>query len=574
MSIRRAVLLPVLLILLSPFPARAQSKTAGHKTKAPQQQSLAARIDALLTDSEVARGFWGVDVVSLASGKTLYARNADKLFTPASSTKLFITATALATIGPDYRFRTTVETTGTVDRYGRLLGDLVLTGRGDPNLSGRTLPYRLRTERGLPPMHVLEQLADQLVSRRIKVIDGDLIADDSYFAFERYGEGWSHEDLDRGWGAPVSALALNDNVLFVSVLPADRAGEKAFASLEPYTDYYQLDNRVVTTPAGSGPRSVTIERPAGSREILLWGSIPLDDTGYNEALALEDPADFVGQIFRRLLERRGLAVYGRVRARHSDPAAPGTIRITATASAGGGAHEALPAAAGLNQPAVLAEYQSQPLFEDLRVINKVSQNLHAEILLRLLGRERSGAVFSEAAVVTGAPGPASSGAGAGIRSSGATAAVGAGVGTIGSGLEVVRGFLTQCGVPPGEAVLYDGSGLSRKNLVTPRALRTLLECASRQPWFERFRDTLPVAGVDGSLAARLKETFAEGNVTAKTGSLDHVNSLSGYATTRGGERVAFVIMANNHNLTRAQAEQTIDRIVEAIVETRRIPSKK
>ncbi|MGH9600750.1 MAG: D-alanyl-D-alanine carboxypeptidase/D-alanyl-D-alanine endopeptidase [Terriglobales bacterium] len=557
----------IALVLLLSFPVHAQ-----RRTKIAPQQPLAARIDALLTDPEVARGFWGVDVVSLASGKTLYARNPDKLFTPASNTKLFVTATALATIGPDYRFRTTVETTGTVDRHGRLLGDLVLTGRGDPNLSGRTLPYRLRTERGLPPIHVLEQLADQLVSRRIKVIDGDLIADDSYFAFERYGEGWSHEDLDRGWGAPVSALTLNDNVLFVSVLPADRAGEKAFVSLEPYTDYYHFDNRVVTTPAGSGPRSVTMERSAGSREILLWGSIPLDDAGYNEALALEDPADFVAQIFRRLLEKRGIVVYGRVRARHSDPAAPGTIRITATAAAGGGAHEALPPVASQSQTAVLAEYQSQPLVEGLRVINKVSQNLHAEIVLRLLGRERGG--FSMAAGVAGTAGPGSSGAGAGTGASPASAGVGAGVGTIGSGLEVVRGFLAQCGVPPGEAVFYDGSGLSRKNLVTPRALRKLLECASRQSWFERFRDTLPVAGVDGSLAARLKETFAEGNVTAKTGSLDHVNSLSGYATTRGGERVAFVIMANNHNLTRAQAEQTIDRIVEAIVETRRASSKR
>jgi D-alanyl-D-alanine carboxypeptidase/D-alanyl-D-alanine-endopeptidase (penicillin-binding protein 4) len=407
---------------------------------------------------------------------------------------------------------------------------------------------------------VLEQLADQLVSRRIKVIDGDLIADDSYFAFERYGEGWSHEDLDRGWGAPVSALTLNDNVLFVSVLPAERTSEKAFVSLEPYTDYYQLDNRVVTTPSGSGPRNVTIERHPGSREILLWGSIPLDDPGYNEALAVEDPADFVAQIFRRLLEKRGIVIYGSVRARHSDPAAPGTIRITATASAGGGAHEALPAAASQSQSAVLAEYQSQPLMEDLRVINKVSQNLHAEIVLRLLGRERGAQAF---AILASAAEPPPS-----------QLPVNPGVGTIASGLEVVRWFLAQCGVAPGETVLYDGSGLSRKNLVTPRALRTLLECAARQPWYERFRDTLPVAGVDGSLAARLKETFAEGNVTAKTGSLDHVNSLSGYGTTRGGERVAFVIMANNHNLTRAQAEQTIDRIVEAIVETRRVPGKK
>lgn len=535
MPFRRAALLFVVLLLT--FPAHAQKKA-----RTQPEKPLATRIEAALADPEVARGFWGIEVVSLTSGRTLYALNADKLFTPASNTKLFVTATAMAAIGPDHRFRTTLETAGTVDRRGRLLGDLVLTGRGDPNLSGRTLPFHVRTERALPPMHVLEKLADQLVARGIKVIDGDLVADDSYFAFERYGEGWSQEDLDRGWGAPVSALTLNDNVLFVSVLPADRVGEKAFVSLEPYTDYYLLDNRVVTTPAGTGPRSITLqrgmERNPGAHEITLWGSIPLDDPGYNEALALEDPADFVAHVFRRLLERRGIALYGKVFAQHNDPAAPSTIRVTATASAGGGggSHEtALPGAA---PPTVLALHESQPLQEDLRVINKVSQNLHAEIVLRLLGRERGGA------------------------------------GTIGAGLDVVRGFLAQCGVEPGEAIFYDGSGLSRKNLVTPRALRGLLECASRQTWFERFRETLPVAGVDGSLAARLKETFAENNVRAKTGSLDHVNSLSGYATTRGGDRVAFVIMSNNHNLTRDRAEQVIDGVVEAIVETRRPPAKK
>ncbi len=536
MLLRRALLLPVLL-LLSPIPAFAQKKVG-----ASPKEPLGVRIEAVLADPEAARGFWGIDVVSLISGKTLYSRNADKLFTPASNTKLFITAAALATLGPEYRFRTTLETAGTLDRHGRLLGDLVLTGRGDPNLSGRTLPFHLRTERALPPLHVLEKLADELVARRIRVIDGDLIADDSYFAFERYGEGWSYDDLDRGWGAPVSALSLNDNVLFVNVLPADRAGEKAFVSLEPYTDYYPLDNRVVTTPAGTGPRSITIQRRAGSREITLWGSIPQDDAGHNEALALEDPADFVVQVFRRLLERRGIVVYGGARARHSDPAAPATIRVTATASAGsaagGGLGEPSASSQPLSQPMVLTAHESQPLAEDLRVINKVSQNLHAEILLRLLGREKGSA------------------------------------GTAAAGLEVVRGFLAQCGVKPGEAVFYDGSGLSRKNLVTPRALRGLLECAFLQSWFGRFRDTLPVAGVDGSLAGRMKETFAEENVKAKTGSLDHVNALSGYASTRGGDRVAFVILSNNHNLTRDQAEQVIDRIIEAIVETRKPPAKK
>src|SRR5208337_5300847 len=181
---------------------------------------LPERIAAVLSAPDLARGFWGIEVVSLSTGETLYSQNADKLFTPASNTKLFTTAAALALIGPDYKFRTTVETTGTLDRYGRLNGDLVLVGHGDPNLSGRELPYDLHTQRNDDAIQALESLADALVQQGVKFIDGDIVADDSYFAFERYGEGWSQDDLVWADGAPVSALTINDNVIFVNALPA------------------------------------------------------------------------------------------------------------------------------------------------------------------------------------------------------------------------------------------------------------------------------------------------------------------------------------------------------------------
>ena len=168
----------------------AQLSAAPHNT-------LANRIGAVLSEQDLARGYWGIEVVSLSTGKVLYANNADKLFTPASNTKLFTTAAALALIGPDYIFHTTVETNGTLDKHGRLTGDLLLVGRGDPNLSGRELPYTLRTERNDHPIEALEQLADELVRKGVKYVDGDVVADDSYFAFERYGEGWSQDDHGR-----------------------------------------------------------------------------------------------------------------------------------------------------------------------------------------------------------------------------------------------------------------------------------------------------------------------------------------------------------------------------------------
>ena len=150
---------------------------------AASHNPVAKNIDTILSAPDLARGFWGIEVVSLDTGKVVYAQNADKLFTPASNTKLFTTAAALALIGPDYSSRTTVETSGILDKYGRLTGDLVLVGRGDPNLSGRELPYNLRTARNAHPIQVLEQLADALVQKGVKYVDGNIIADDSYFAF-------------------------------------------------------------------------------------------------------------------------------------------------------------------------------------------------------------------------------------------------------------------------------------------------------------------------------------------------------------------------------------------------------
>jgi len=495
---------------------------------AVRPKELPGRVDAILARSDVARGFWGVEVEELDSGRVVYSHNSDQLFTPASNTKLFTTAAALALIGPDYRFRTTVESATPPDKYGRLAGDLVLVGRGDPNLSGRTLPYSQKTERPLSPTHVLEELADQLVARGVKVIDGDIVADDSFYVYERYGEGWSQDDLVWEWGAPVSALAINDNVVFVNILPAERIGERAFVGISPFAEYFHIENHVLTSPAGTGPRKVFIQRQPGSNHLEIWGNIPLDDPGAGEALAMEEPAEFCARLFWEALAKRGVVLYGRTRAHHTELASLGTITVNASAPLGGGV-QTQPLSAS---PVVLAEHDSLPLGLDIKVINKVSQNLHAELLLRLLGREK-----------------------------GASAAVA-------GGLDVVRGFLAQADVRPEEYAFYDGSGLSRQNLVSPHATAKLLRYAALQSWGAEYMDSLPTAGVDGTLGARFKGLPAAASLRAKTGSLDHVNTLSGYLTTARGERLVFSIMSNNHTLTSRKANEVIDEIVREIERAR------
>src|SRR6266480_5152784 len=346
----------LLAVVLIAQPAQAASRKP--------HVSLKKQIETILSEPELQRGFWGIEITSATSGKVLYSLNSDKLFTPASNTKLFTTAAALALIGPDYKFRTTIETNGSLDKYGRLSGDVVLIGRGDPTLSGRQLPYNIRTERDPDPVKVLEQLADEVAQKGVKYIDGDVVADDSYFAFERYGEGWSQDDLVWAEGAPVSALTINDNVVFVNILPGARPGDKAFVSLTPFADYYTIDNRLMTAPAGTA-RKLYISREPGSTQLTLWGSIAADDPGANEGLAIEDPAEFAASLLRHLLDVRGVAIYGKQRTRHTELANLSTFTSTVLASSRGGDDHSLTSPAG---PLVLAEHQSAPLSQDIQVI--------------------------------------------------------------------------------------------------------------------------------------------------------------------------------------------------------------
>jgi serine-type D-Ala-D-Ala carboxypeptidase/endopeptidase (penicillin-binding protein 4) len=528
-----------------------------------EKKRLAGDIAAILEQPPLNRAHWGIDVVDLDTGKTLFSQNAEQLFLPASNAKLFTTAAALAIAGPEHRFRTTVEAEGRIDGHGRLLGDLAIMGRGDPNISGRALPYALKTQRTPPHTQILEEMADQVARSGLKMVDGDLIGDDTYYAFERYAEGWAVDDVQWVDGAPVSALTFNDNVVFVNILPGDLPGDKALITVEPETGYYELDNRVVTSVAGVTKR-IGIHRDPGSKKIVLWGSLPLGDVGMKEPLAIEDPAEFVAQLFRTLLERRGIVIRGKARARHGEAAQffdpiPPPAKLPAPGIDNPGAFPTNPPPGTQQQPGamqsenplsatpaqrapeaespsankVLAEHFSTPLLDDIRVTNKTSQNLHAELALRLAGK---------------------------LRGSG---------GSFEGGREAVKQFLLQAGLKEDEFTFLDGSGLSRRDLVTPAATVQLLIYAARQPWGAAFEESLPVSGMDGSLADRFQGTPAAGLIHAKTGSLSHVNALSGYGQTQKGRRFVFSIFCNNHNLPGSKALAAIDAVVQALVQDER-----
>lgn len=548
---RRAAKFAPILAATALFLSSAVSWSAAYppeKTSAPRDSAAIARfrrsIESALAQPNAQKSFIGVLIADADTGKTLYELNSGRYFTPASNTKLFTTALAMATLGPDYRFRTTIETTGTLDSAGGLNGNLVFIGRGDPDFSNRTIPYDAKNPVTGDSDAPLAVLADAIVARGLKEIDGDIVADDSYFPYEPFPDGWAVGDMPFDYGAAVSAICFDDNGLDVKVTPGDHVGAPASVTVEPWPGY-DVYGYAITTGAVDSPVAIDTVEEFGAKPFLVRGSVPLGHAPVDLAMAMPDPANYTANVLKQLLLARGVRITGDARAQHASPppeivnAGPSTNNCCGMMQSGraliGPANRAANSAPG---PTVLAERDSPPLIEIVRVLNKVSENLHAEILLRAVAREKTG------------------------------------VGSRAAGLQVERDFLSSIGVAPDDVLFGDGSGLSRGNLVTPQAVVALLEYVHRQPWGDSFVTTLPVAGVDGTLGDRMKSTPAEGRVEAKTGSVEHTQALSGFATTVNGEHLVFSMFVNHNGTTGRDAAALLDAITEAMVENLGAPAKK
>ena len=480
-------------------PSFASARAARKKSV-----SLQAAIDReLASATPLASAFLGALVVRLADGAVLYKRNQDHLFVPASNAKLFTTALALMRLGPNYRFTTSVIAQGPVDANGNLQGDLVLVGRGDPSLSSRIYPYTTEPST-LDPLQAIEDLADQLITGGVRAVAGDIVGDDTRYPWAPYPSGWAAGDETWDYGAPVSALTINDNWIAVTIQPAEDDGELARISLLPPIEYFNVSNRIVTDAAPK--KTIHLERHAGSRELELWGRIGIRETPTVEKVAVPDPALFAAMALRDALTRRGIAVHGDVAARHR-PLSEADDSATAAPTG-----------------SELARRTSPPLIQLLQVIDKVSQNLHAEILLREVGAVRRNQ------------------------------------GTLKAGLLEMDDFLASAGLDSEQHHLRDGSGLSRNALVTPEAIVKLLVFLARSPVREQFLGLLPVGGEDGSLRLRFKGHKEARSVHAKTGTLSDVHALSGYAESQQHGMVAFSFMVNNVSGDSLKVSRFLDNI--------------
>ncbi len=297
-------LLPLIIVLLGSVPLLAQQhhQPLKHKSK---PGALPAAINTIVSDPAVSHAHWGVSVVNL-DGSQIYSLNDAQFFQPASNAKLLTTATALALLPPNTTWTTNAVTDGTLDSAGRLHGNVILLGAGDPTMSGRSYPFQQKTERPNPPLMALQSIADQIAAAGVKSIDGNILGDDTWFAWERYGSGWEWDDLEWGYGAPVSALTVNDNVVYLNI-----PGQPS--EWNPDTPYYALENSLVQLP-GTGPANPGIDRQPGSKIVRVYGTT--NQNGLHVALALEDPAEYAAIALRQMLLAKGIDVKGAARAQH------------------------------------------------------------------------------------------------------------------------------------------------------------------------------------------------------------------------------------------------------------------
>ncbi|HEX9457456.1 MAG TPA: D-alanyl-D-alanine carboxypeptidase/D-alanyl-D-alanine-endopeptidase, partial [Candidatus Acidoferrum sp.] len=492
--------------------AQSKTKTApaccGAKKRSAASKKATAkfssRAEALLEISPANKGEWGLLIVDAESGETLYEQSADKYFVPASNMKLFTTALALAKLGPEYHFHTTLETYGAISSEGVLSADVVLVGRGDPNLSNRKFPYELKEEFDGPQEKALADLAEAVAAKGVKEISGDVVGDDSYFPRERYPNGWEIDDMVWEYGAAISAIVVGDNTVALTLTPGEQPGNAVQAAVTPATPDFLVENNVTTSAADVKP-DLTLTREPGSNLVVVKGSLPAKSAPRKLVLAIEEPAQHAAALLKRLLEERGIKVAGVAKARH-DRAEPA------------------------GDPVVLGEHVSVPLGDAVKLINKISQNLHTEMLLRTVARQ-----------------------------SGLWA-------TPDELMKVPADFYTAAGIAPGDVIQADASGLSRHDLVTPRAIVTILTLAQKQSWFATYYASLPVAGVDGTLEDRMKNTPAAGRIHAKTGSVEHVRTLSGFAETASGRRVIFSFLSNNQGGKSHEAADALTGLCVAMLE--------
>ncbi len=465
---------------------------------------VATAVDAVTSTPPLDQVHWGILVVDAASGRILASRNAARKFVPASNMKLLTTATALSLLGPDYRYETSLWAVGETEASGGILdGDLVLHATGDPTFSERFYPSATAP---------LDSLADRVAATGLLKVRGSLVVDVSLWDSTSVPGSWMVGNLPWRSAATGGAFALGEGEIRVEVEGSDVPGEPARVRWWPVGDDAFLSPWIRTVSPDSQPRIEPRYLPE-SRRIVLSGQVPAGQVD-TFRISQRDPVRQAALALARSLRSRGIVLEGGVRIVW-DRWAP----ISGGCFAGG--------VPGCPYARRLASLRSPPLTEIVREVLEPSQNWIAEQLVRTLGAERGNEGSWE------------------------------------EGLRVERDFLLlRVGIDSLDLALRDGSGLSAYNLVTPRALVRLLLYMDRSPHGRIFREALASPGEDDSTLERRLPRL-RGRLWAKTGTITHVNALSGYLRTPEGRELVFSILTNGSGLPPSTVRAGVDRIVEA-----------
>lgn len=468
-----------------PSPSISPAPTAT-PTPRPQQTvfDLQASIRRVLQNPALSRGQVGVKIVSLDTGKTLFEENAEKYFMPASNMKSFTVAAALDRLSPNFRFVTSVYAPAKPDADGTIRGDVVIYGRGDPLISTASID-------GVP-LSGLNALADKIAASGVKRIEGSLIGDESYFSGAPVQVSWEWDDLQWKSGAEVSALSINDNLVQVQIAPASQIGMPCVVTISPQNQLFTVINSTRTAAAGA-KQELEVHKRLGTNILEIRGAMPLGGKAWSNDITIAKPAEMFAALLKNALVQKGVVVTGQTRTIDANFRRNAPLDFAILTE--------------------LARYESPAYGLVAAKTMKPSQNTYTELTLRALGETAGDKTIPN-------------------RTSAER------------GAEVVQKFLTEAGIAPASVVIWDGSGLSRHNLITPNAAVQLYSFMSRHRFAQTWRESLTIGGVDGTLQNRFKNTIAAGNVRGKTGTIDQVGTLSGYVTTASGEKLAFSILTN------------------------------
>lgn len=456
-------------------------------SKSPKDAALCEKINQTIEASELANARWGVIAIGLNDGRIVCGREERKLFNPASIQKILTAIVALDKLGADYRWKTSIYATQTV-QDGTLDGDLTIYGRGAPDFDENSL----------------ENLIAQLQAKGLKRITGNIVGDDSYFKGDSIGDGWTWNDLQWYYGAEASALSYNKNELDVYMQDG-----KPVAS----SDYLEIESDLQPKQADR-TEAYGIKRGLADNRIYIWGN----GEKASGRMSVSNPARWTAKLFRDALEKKGITVEGDVK------------------SGNWQSKDKLNVETGIE----LAAVESVTLAEVVNKMNKRSVNIYAELMLRTLGRNFGDSAPAETKQIQE------------VRGDDA------------AGTSVIKKFLTENKVLTEEIRIHDGSGLSRLDFVTPEAFGRALVYAAQSKFADVFTNSLPIAGTDGTLSGRLGKV--KGKIYAKTGSINYVSSLAGYALTAEGEVLAFSITVNNAT-KKNDGANLIDVIATAFVDT-------